>query len=657
MKRVFVYLLIVATMGLISACDSVDYPTKSVSLVAIEVTPANSSIAPGITHQFTATGIYDDNTKQDITRLVAWNSSSPSVASISDAGLATSLMPGNSTVTATLGSNSGTTSLTVTSAVLISIEVTPSLHRMALRSTQQFTATGIYSDKTTQEINGTITWSSSGVGIATVDQDGMVASIAPGVSTITATSGSVSGMTELTVTSAYLRSIAVTATESPNAELVTAALGTSVQLIATGTYSDDTTDDVSEAVTWSSSSEGKATVNNLGWVKALATGEAIITATLGDKSDQIPLKVTDATLVALEVTAFEPNIALGTTAQFTATGIFSDYSKQSLTKSVLWSSSNTGVAIISNAENTYGLTVPVSVGSITITAVYPGAFGTVTSGTATLTITNAALSSITIVPGDSSIAYGTTAQLTATGTYDDYTKQNLTKLVTWSSNSGRVMVSNAVNSQGVILPGAPGNAIIEATYKDVVGVTSLTITDAILVSIAIAPTSRSIALGTSAYFTATGTYSDNTTQNITNSVTWSSTDSTVATISNAINSRGLTVPLTIGTTEMTATLGAVVGSENLTVTNATLRSIAVTPENPSLALGVTAHFTATGTFSDNTTQNITQLVTWSSSNLGVATVSNAANFHGKAVSVGTGSSNITALLWNISGVTVFTTEP
>ena len=231
MKRSFVWLLIVATMGLISACDSVDYPTKSVSLVSIEVTPTNSSIAPGTTHQFTATGIYDDNTTQDITTLVVWNSSSPSVASISDAGLATSLMPGKSTVTATLGSNSGTTLLTVTSAVLISIEVTPSSHRMALRSIRQFTATGIYSDKSTQEINGSVMWHSSDVGIATVDQDGMVASIAPGVSTITATSGSVSDTTELTVTSASLVSIAVTATESPNAELVTAAPGTSVQLL------------------------------------------------------------------------------------------------------------------------------------------------------------------------------------------------------------------------------------------------------------------------------------------------------------------------------------------------------------------------------------------------------------------------------------------
>ena len=216
------------------------------------------------------------------------------------------------------------------------------------------------------------------------------------------------------------------------------------------------------------------------------------------------------------------------------------------------------------------------------------------------------------------------------------------------------MVSNAVNSQGVILPSAPGNTAIEATYNGIVGATSLIITNATLVSIAVAPSNRSIAFGTSAYFTATGAFSDHTTQNITKSVTWSSTNSTVATISNANNSRGVTIPLAMGTTEITATLGTVVGTENLTVTNATLLSIAVTPINPSLALGMARQLTATGTFSDNTTQNITQLVTWSSSNPSAATVSNAANFHGRASSVGVGSSDITASLWGIQGATTLT---
>ena len=54
-----------------------------------------------------------------------------------------------------------------------------------------------------------------------------------------------------------------------------------------------------------------------------------------------------------------------------------------------------------------------------------------------------------------------------------------------------------------------------------------------------------------------------------------------------------------------------------------LVSIAVTPTNPSIVLGTTEQFTATGTYSDNSTRNLTTSVTWSSSAKSVATISNA----------------------------------
>ena len=53
---------------------------------------------------------------------------------------------------------------------------------------------------------------------------------------------------------------------------------------------------------------------------------------------------------------------------------------------------------------------------------------------------------------------------------------------------------------------------------------------------------------------------------------------------------------------------------------AVLQSIAVTPANPAVAKGLTQQFTATGTFSDNTTQNLTSQVTWASATTSVATI-------------------------------------
>ena len=77
---------------------------------------------------------------------------------------------------------------------------------------------------------------------------------------------------------------------------------------------------------------------------------------------------------------------------------------------------------------------------------------------------------------------------------------------------------------------------------------------------------------------------------------------------------------------------------------ATLESIAVTPASPSIAKGLTQQFTATGTYSDSSTQNLTSQVTWNSATTSVATIAAG----GLATGVGTGTSNITA---SLNGVT------
>jgi uncharacterized protein YjdB len=82
-----------------------------------------------------------------------------------------------------------------------------------------------------------------------------------------------------------------------------------------------------------------------------------------------------------------------------------------------------------------------------------------------------------------------------------------------------------------------------------------------LVSISVTPANPSIQRNTTAQFTATGTYSDNSTKTIT--VNWSSSNSSVATI----NSSGLATATNLGSTTITATSGAVKGTTTLLVQN------------------------------------------------------------------------------------------
>jgi hypothetical protein len=94
-----------------------------------------------------------------------------------------------------------------------------------------------------------------------------------------------------------------------------------------------------------------------------------------------------------------------------------------------------------------------------------------------------------------------------------------------------------------------------------------------------------------------------------------------------------------GTTGITASEAAITSpSQTLTVNPAVLESIAVTPVDPTITLGDTQQFTATGTYSDSSTADITATVIWTSSNTSVATIAAT----GLATSVDTGTTGITA---------------
>ncbi len=120
-------------------------------------------------------------------------------------------------------------------------------------------------------------------------------------------------------------------------------------------------------------------------------------------------------------------------------------------------------------------------------------------------------------------------------------------------------------TQGVATGVGVGATTIAATLQGLVGTTTLTVTPAVLVSIAVTPTNPPIALGTRQQFAATGMFSDLMTQDLTTAVTWQSSAPTVATISNAAGSRGLATSVGLGTTTISATLGNVTGQTDLTV--------------------------------------------------------------------------------------------
>ena len=537
---------VTATSGTMKSSATVAVTNAASNLTGLTVSPAASSLPVNTKQQFSATGTYADGSSRDLTGLVNWSSSATAVATIDGSGMATGVAAGTTTISATLSTVTGSTSLTVTAPTISSIVVTPDGLTLGIGISQQYTATAIYSDGSSQDLVSGVTWSSSSLAVATINSSGLATTAGAGNTTITAQVGSLSDTATLTVVPAQLTSISI----SP--ATASMALGTAQQFSAVGSFDDGSTQ-LLTSVSWSSSSTGVATVSSSGMATAMGAGSATITASSGSVSGTASLTVTGATVVSIAVTPAASNMPVGSTKQFTATATFSDTSTQDVTGSVLWSSSNPTAATI----NAQGLVTSVAAGSTTIGAVLNSV-----SGSTGLTVTTVQLVSITVTPSNPKIAVRTFVKFTATGTYSDGSTTNNLAGVSWKSSSPRFA---SVRSSGLAFGKRVGSVTITASAFGLKGTTTLTIGSGKLSSIVVTPANPSVTLGSTQQFTATGSFTDGTTQDVSIAAHWNSSSSSVATVANAPSVAGLATTNGKGTTSIGANSGGVTASTTLTV--------------------------------------------------------------------------------------------
>jgi uncharacterized protein YjdB len=646
--------------GLLAGCSSGSSGPAAPTLTSIAVGPSTASVAAGLTQQFTATGTYSNNSTQNLTTTATWASSIPTVTVAG--GLATTSAQGTATITATSnGITSPGVTLTITPPVLESIAVTPSNDTVPVGTLTQLAATGTYSDKSTQNLTTSVTWASSNVAqvpITTGATGGLATALAPTSVpvTITATSsdGAVSGNTQLTVSAAVLTSIVI-----PNGtqNIVTLAEGTSYQFTALGYYDDGSKHNITSQVAWSSATQAVATiVSNTGHAQSVTQGSTTITAQLGSLSATATLDVTSATIQSIAVGPSSETIAPLTTQAFSAVGSFSDASTQNITHDVVWASSNPSAATVSNISGSVGIATGVNTGTSTASTDVQATFtaqGVTQSGFAPLSVTTAALQTITVTPTNPALTAGvpgspSTLALHAVGTFSDGTTQNVDNVASWTSSEASVATVNANVVTGV----GNGPATISCTLNGVTGGASVTVE--MLASIAItAPDNSTVAEGTAIGLVATGTLTDGRTQNLTNSALWTSSNPSIATVSSASGSFGQLAGIAPGAVTVTAEFAGQIAAASLTVTNATLTSIAVNPTAPTIDLGQSQQFTATGTFSDQSTEDLTQQVIWISSNPAVAIINN----DGAIAATGTGTATIEAAFGTINNTATLTVNP
>src|SRR5271156_2762875 len=216
------------------------------------------------------------------------------------------------------------------------------------------------------------------------------------------------------------------------------------------------------------------------------------------------------TLTTITVAPGSQTIAAGSQRQFTATGNYSNHTSKVLPSGGTWKSSAANVASIS----TTGLVKVLGAGQTTISATLKAIDGSVA-----LTATDN-LVSITISASEANVNVGSDLQLTAMGTFQDGKPATPIANVTWTSSD---KTDATISNLGVLTGLHGGQVTVTAKAGSISSDKQLSVT-ALLKTITLSPIGPAVLVGGRQQFSAIGNFNDGTTQDLTASATWSSSD-------------------------------------------------------------------------------------------------------------------------------------
>jgi len=437
---------------------------------------------------------------------------------------------------ANLGTASQRT-VNVVSPTLTTIQVSPSNATVTVGGTQQYTATGMYSDATTQDLTNQVTWTSSNTAAASINAAGVATAGGAGGATITATLGSVSGSTGLTVQSGPLT---ITTTSLPAATVGTAyttglsALGGMPPYtwsIAAGDLPDGLTLTASTGVI----SGIPTTVGTFSFTAQVTAGDGAVTRPLsinvGMQTVTIwPSNPTPAIVDGGDTSSVELGVKFRSETAGSILGIRFYKSAANIGTHIgsLWSINGTRLA----------------------TATFTGE--TASGWQQVNFATPVAIQANTVY-----VASYFTPSGHESGNLDYFATQGV------DTPPLHALMTGVSGLNGVYAYGAgssfPVNGFRSLNYW--VDVLFSPQPPPTLNSIAVTPANATVTTGGTQQFTATATYSDTSTLDVTNQVTFASSTTAVATVTTG----GLATAVSTGTTTISATLGSVVGSTGLTV--------------------------------------------------------------------------------------------
>lgn len=199
------------------------------------------------------------------------------------------------------------------------------------------------------------------------------------------------------------------------------------------------------------------------------------------------------------------------------------------------------------------------------------------------TLSGPALTGLSATPAAAAVPAGLTQQFVVTGRFADQTTKDLSNITTWTTGDQMIAVisSHDISYSGCMTPGCatamyPGTTPVTALLGDLTASATLEVTPAVLTALSViqhdSSQPTSMATGMSRQLDVIGTFSNNYRGDATTMVVWSTSDPSVATVSNAVGSQGLVTAIKSGPVTITARYGTLTDSLSLTVTSWTLRN-------------------------------------------------------------------------------------
>jgi hypothetical protein len=277
------------------------------------------------------------------------------------------------------------------------------------------------------------------------------------------------------------------------------------------------------------------------------------------------------------------------------------------------------------------------VGQTTVRAAYQGG-----AGSCTINVVAQTLSSITVSPSPLTLVVGKTQQMQAIAAYSNGQRLDVTQQGIWTSDNDKVAaVDGSPGKRGLVTASGPGGTAVHIAFVGGVGSAMVLVpTSRTVTSLAIVPANPTgSAGGAPVVLDLVATYSDGSTNTVTNDATFSTDNRNVAqAMGNRIQCNAS------GSVAVRASYLGQTATTTITCGETALRAVRMLPESTTtpVPVGTALRFSLTAYFTDGSQRDVTNQAAWATDNPKVAIVQTTGGGRGLVTAVGTGTATISA---------------